>query len=69
MTAIDWSGIYKKYKGKRVALKDDEITVISAGKTAKEALSKAQKKGHKHPILTPMPKNLMPYIGGFGLCF
>lgn len=63
MAAIDWSEIYKKYKGKWVALEKDEVTVISAGKTAKEALLKAQKKGYKHPILTPMPRNLTTYIG------
>lgn len=64
--AIDWTKIYKKYKGFWVALKNDEKTVISHGKTAKEALLKAQQKGAKTPILTRMPTKLTPYIG-FGV--
>lgn len=64
--AIDWTKIYKKYKGLWVALKNDEVTVISSGKTAKEAWNRAQKKGFKKPILTRMPARLIPYIG-FGI--
>lgn len=63
--AIDWTRIYKKYKGLWVALKDDEITVISSGKNAKEAWDKAQKKGFVKPILTKMPASLITYIGSF----
>ena len=44
MKAIDWSKISIKYKGLWVALKDDEITVISSGKTLEEAAKKAEKK-------------------------
>lgn len=66
MQAIDWSPIYKKYKGLWVALAQDEITVLASGKTAKEAWDKAQKKGFKKPILAQMPANLMPYVG-YGL--
>jgi hypothetical protein len=64
--AIDWTNIYKKYKGLWVALKDDEKTVVSSGKTAKEAWEKAQKKGFEKPILTRMPEKLTPYVG-FGI--
>lgn len=64
--AIDWTKIYKKYKGLWVALKDDESTVIASGKTAKEALDKAYKKGYNNPILTRMPEKLVTYIG-YGL--
>jgi len=64
--AIDWTKIYRKYKGLWVALKDDEKTVISSGKTAKEAWESAQKKGFKKPILAFMPKRLVTYVG-FGL--
>lgn len=63
MSAIDWTHIYKKYKGLWVALKDDEITVISSGKTAKAAWDKAQKKGFQKPILTRMPSRLTSYVG------
>ncbi|MDZ4285289.1 MAG: DUF5678 domain-containing protein [Patescibacteria group bacterium] len=61
--AIDWTPIYKKYKGMWVALKKDEKTVIASGKTAKEAWSKAQKKGYEKPILTRMPDKLITYVG------
>jgi hypothetical protein len=61
--AVDWTKIYKKYKGLWVALRKDETTVLASGKTAKEAWENAQKKGYKKPILTRMPKELVTYIG------
>ncbi len=61
--SIDWTEIYKKYKGSWVALKNDEITVIASGKTAKEVLDKARKKGFDMPILANIPKQLTAYIG------
>lgn len=66
MTAIDWSSIYKKYKGLWVALKDDEKTVVASGRSAKDVLDKACKKGYQAPILTKMPQKLINYVG-FGL--
>lgn len=64
--AIDWTKIFKKYKGMWVALKDDEKTVISTGKSALEALKLAEKKGFSNPILTKIPKGLVSYVG-FGI--
>jgi hypothetical protein len=64
--AIDWTTIYKKYKGQWVALKDDEKSVIASAKTAVEALKKAQKKGYEKPILSNVPASLEPYVG-YGL--
>ncbi len=63
MQAIDWSGIYKNYKGLWVALAKDEQTVLASGKTAKEAWDRALKKGFKKPILTRMPTKLITYVG------
>jgi len=63
---IDWTKIYKKYKGLWVAMQSDEQTVISSGKTAKEAWEKAKAEGYKKPILTYMPEKLVTYVG-FGL--
>ncbi len=60
---IDWTKIYKKYKGLWVALASDEKTVIASAKTAKEVWAKAQKKGAKAPILTFMPESLVTYVG------
>lgn len=64
--AIDWTNIYRKYKGLWVALKSDEKTVVASGKTAKEVWDKARKKGFQKPILTRMPSKLLPYVG-FGI--
>lgn len=65
MAAIDWTKIYNKYKGLWVALRGDEQTVVGSGKTAREALEEAKKKGCESPILTRMPDKLLPYIGSY----
>jgi len=59
----DWSKIYKKYKGKWVALAEDEETVLASGKTLVETLDRVAKKGHRDPIMTRMPENLTAYVG------
>ena len=59
----DWTKLYKKYKGLWVAFLDDEKTIVGSGKTLKEALEKAQKKGFENPIMNRMPDNLNPYVG------
>ncbi|MEK7173966.1 MAG: DUF5678 domain-containing protein [Patescibacteria group bacterium] len=64
--SINWTTIYKKYRGKWVALREDEKTVVGSGNTAKEAWDDAQRKGYKKPILTHMPERLVTYVG-FGL--
>jgi len=63
MAAIDWTKIYKKYKGKWVALKDDEVTVIAHATTAKAVMKKAQRKGFAKPILTRVPVKLVTIVG------
>ncbi|MFH1626877.1 MAG: DUF5678 domain-containing protein [bacterium] len=65
---MNWQIIYKKYAGFWISMSDDEKTVISKGKTAKEALIKAQKKGFKKPILNYIPKKLITFVG-FRHCF
>lgn len=62
--AIDWSKIYRQYRGLWVALKSDERTVVASGKTAKEAWDGAREKGYAKPILTRMPDELVTYVGG-----
>jgi hypothetical protein len=61
--AIDWTKIYKKYKGLWVALQADEQTVIASGKTAKQAWKLAKDKGFSQPVITKMPKELVTYVG------
>ena len=60
----DWSNIQKEYKGKWVALEDDEVTVIASGKTLLEALGKSKKKGNESPIFARMPSELIGFVGG-----
>ncbi len=61
--AIDWTKIYEEYKGRWVALHEDEQTVISSGLTAKEAFEGALKHGCEKPVLAHMPEQLLTYIG------
>lgn len=63
MKALDWTKIYKKYKGKWVALKDDEQTVVASGETLKEVMQKSQKKGIGHPMVTQIPHEVLPIVG------
>ncbi len=60
---IDWTKIYKKYKGRWVALKDDHMTVIASGKTPAETLKAAEKEGFGDPFLTHIPKKVTPFVG------
>ncbi len=61
--AINWSNLFKKYKGKWLALKTDEKTVVGIGITVKEAFNCAKTKGYPNPILTKIPTKLLPYVG------
>ncbi len=61
--AIDWTNIYKKYKGLWIALKDDEKTVLASGKTAQSVWDKARRLGYDKPILTRFPSKLTSYVG------
>ncbi len=61
--AIDWTYIYKKYKGLWVALENDEKTVLASGKTAKSAWDRARNLGYDKPILTRLPSKLTSYVG------
>ena len=60
---MDWTKIYKKYKGLWVALADDETTVLGFGKTLKEAIYVAKKKNNNNPIVMRVPENITTYVG------
>lgn len=62
--AKDWKGLYEHYKGLWVALQKDEETVITSGKSLKEAADKAKKLGYHRPILMHVPKQLTYFVGG-----
>ena len=54
----DWTHLFKKYRGKWVALADDETTVIAAAATAKQALHSSAAKGTSDPLLYRVPDTL-----------
>jgi hypothetical protein len=61
--AIDWTSLFKSYKGKWVALQDDETTVIVSGVNAQTVKARAAKQGYAKPIMMKIPTKLTPYIG------
>ena len=66
MAAIDWTHIYRKYKGLWVAMKDPQDTkVIASGKTLKGTIEKAERRGVKHPSVAQIPRRLLPIVGAF----
>ena len=65
--AINWTPIYKQYKGLWVALKQDEKTVITSGKEAKTVLDMAIQSGYEKPIMIKVPKKVQAYVGLYGL--
>ena len=61
---LDFTKIIKKYKGKWVALTEDEKRVVSFSKSAKKTLKEAKEKGYENPILFKVPLAIFPYVGG-----
>jgi len=60
-----WIENLQKYRGKWVALDEDEKTVVASDEKAKNAYNSAVKEGVKLPILFKVPSVLAPYIGSF----
>jgi Family of unknown function (DUF5678) len=63
MAAIDWTELFDKHKGKWVALKDNQRTVIAAGNDLKEVREAAIRKGHPDPIFARVPTELTYLVG------
>jgi hypothetical protein len=63
MPAIDWTYIYRQYKGLWVGLQHDQKTVVAAGRTVRGVMEEARKKGCDHPILFKVPTEIIPYVG------
>ena len=59
----DWTRIQKKYKGLWVALANDEVTVVGSGKTLREAMEDARRKGYEKPTFTRMPEKIVTFVG------
>ncbi len=67
MPAIDMTKIYsnRSYKGNWVAIKDSETKpkVVAYARTLHEVLKKAKKKGFDMPLVTQIPKKILPIVG------
>ncbi len=63
MAAIDWTELFDKYKGKWVALQDDNRTVITAGEDLKQVRETAISMGYPDPIFTRVPTKLTYLVG------
>jgi hypothetical protein len=59
----DWTHLFAQFRGQWVAFADDELTVLAAGVTAKEALAASVAKGSPDPILYRMPDRLDTFVG------
>ena len=58
----NFNKILTKYKGKWIALSEDN-RVISSGYNAKEVYKKAKEKGIEVPTLFKVPKSLITFVG------
>ena len=55
--AKDWTHLFEQYRGKWVALADDEVTVLAADDTLKKAHAEGLKRS-KSPIMYRVPETL-----------
>lgn len=60
---MDFTKIFRQYKGLWVALSADEKKVLGKGKTVAEVVKQAERKGVKVPYLFKVPSEIVPYIG------
>jgi len=60
--AKDLSKILSPYSNEWVALSEDEEKVVSHGKTVKEVIETAKKRGVKSPIVTKAPTEYGNYV-------
>lgn len=66
MPALDMTKVYRDYKGKWVALEGPNSNkVVASARTLEEVLKKAQKKGYDLPLVTQIPKEVLPIVGPF----
>ena len=58
----DWTHLYEKYRGKWVAVADDEVTVLASATSDREA-HRAALKHTSLPILYRVPETLEIFAG------
>jgi hypothetical protein len=60
--SINWTHLYEQHRGQRMALADDETTVLAAAATAKEVHQAALPRSTS-PILYRVPETLDLFAG------
>lgn len=66
MKPIDMTKVYQKYKGKWVAFKSTRSnTVIASGYNLSKVIEESHKQGIKTPVVTQIPKKVLPIFGPF----
>ena len=60
---VNWQPLFEDYKGKWVALKQNETTIVASGTSAKTVYIQAQKQGLEVPILFKVPQVSLPHVG------
>ena len=64
MNAIkDWTHICREYRGRWVALADDEETVIAAAGDVPSVLALSAERGHRDPLLFRVPDEIVDFVG------
>ena len=59
---IDLSELLRPYRGKWVALSQDETKVLGSGATIDEALEGAHREGEQQPIVIRVPESVAAYL-------
>ena len=66
MSPVKLSDILRSFEGKWVALKEPGSNeVVASAKTLDDVLKKAKQKGFDLPLVTQIPKRVLPIVGGY----
>jgi hypothetical protein len=68
LKTIDWTKLYEKYKGRWVALSEDNETVVGSGPTAKEALDQTHRNGFTDAAIALTHSGDSPGCGNMQYC-
>jgi hypothetical protein len=58
----NFTSIYERYKGKWVALSDENKVIVS-GDNAKDVFNRAKQAGYEIPYLFKVPTEMISYVG------
>jgi hypothetical protein len=58
-----FTDLFIEYKGKWVALNENESKLVGVGNSIKNVVKQAKKRGIKVPIVFKVPKRILPFVG------